>query len=62
MMDMSGIRKGRVQERIKTLEQARDLIVAQYNAAIGELSELLKPEETEEQPAEQPEVLELSKK
>jgi hypothetical protein len=56
-MDMSGIRKGRIQERIKALETARDLMLAQYNAAIGELAELLKPEEAEQQ--EQPEVLEM---
>lgn len=55
---MSGIRKGRIQERIKALETARDLMLAQYNAAIGELTELLKPEEAEQQ-QEQPEVLEM---
>lgn len=55
---MSGVRKGRIQERIKALETARDLMLAQYNAAIGELTELLKPEEAEQQ-QEQPEVLEM---
>lgn len=57
-MDMSGVRKGRIQERIKELEHARDLMLVQYNAAIGELAELLKPE-PEAAPAEQPELLEM---
>ena len=46
-MDMSGIAKGRIQKRIEALTtELKNLLVtvAQYQAAIGELEQLLQPE------------------
>lgn len=50
-MDMSGISKTRINTRIAALREELTRIqtlVAQYAAAIAELEELLKPEETPE--------------
>ena len=47
-MDMSGISKGRINARLVLLKeelQRQITTVAQYQAAIAELEELLKPEE-----------------
>ena len=46
---MSGISKGRIATRIAALKEEfarQQTLVAQYAAAIAELEELLKPEET----------------
>ena len=46
-MDMSGISKGRINARIAALKiefERLSVLVAQYQAAIAELEELLKPE------------------
>ena len=55
-MDMSGISKGRIKDRITALKAELERIVitvAQYQAAIAELEELLKPEKPpEKQPIE----------
>jgi len=48
-MDMSGISKTRINTRIAALKEELtrlQTLVAQYAAAIAELEELLKPEET----------------
>lgn len=50
-MDMSGISKGRIKDRIAALKaelERLSVLVAQYQAAIAELNELLKPEQTPE--------------
>ena len=50
-MDMSGISKGRINTRIAALKvelERLTVLVAQYQAAIAELEELLKPEATPE--------------
>lgn len=49
-MDMSGISKTRINARITALKEELlrlQTLVAQYTAAIGELEELLKPEEVQ---------------
>lgn len=54
-MDMSGISKGRVRDRIAALRtelERLSTLVAQYQAAIAELEELLKPEAPQTQPTE----------
>jgi len=50
-MDMSGISKGRIKDRIAALKTELErlaVLVAQYQAAIAELEQLLKPEATPE--------------
>ena len=62
-MDMSGISKGRIKERIMALKTELEritVLVAQYQAAIAELEELLKPEkplQIQKQPIEYVEQL-----
>jgi hypothetical protein len=51
---MSGVRKGRIQDRIKALQEARDLLLAQYEIAIKELMALLEPEPEQSKPSEKP--------
>jgi len=55
-MDMSGISKGRIRDRIAALQTELErltVLVAQYQAAIAELEELLKPEQpSQKQPIE----------
>jgi hypothetical protein len=60
-MDMSGISKGRIKDRIAALKVELErlaVLVAQYQAAIAELEELLKPEEPQEK-EEQPDQSDL---
>lgn len=53
-MDMSGISKGRIQKRIEALKTELtnlNTLIAQYQAAIGELQQLLEDEPKAEEPA-----------
>ena len=53
-MDMSGISKGRIQKRIEALTTEMtnlNTLIAQYQAAIGELQQLLEDEPKVDEPA-----------
>lgn len=53
-MDMSGISKGRIQRRIEALKNELtnlNTLIAQYQAAIGELQQLLEDEPKADEPA-----------